>query len=86
MSRDNIMTSQQTDYPDGRHEKSDEQHLSNLALCEDQDIEPTLPIPDHPWPRREGRAVELDDLLMLERTEMLLRHCVFTLFSVTNNR
>ena len=29
------------------------------------------------WPRSEERSVELDDLLMLERTEVLLTYCAF---------
>ncbi|CAI7618195.1 unnamed protein product [Penicillium glandicola] len=66
-------------HPDASHIGFDQQQRSALTSCKDQNTEPLpiiepLPILDHPWPQPEGRAVELDDLLMLERTELLLTH------------
>lgn len=87
MSRDNAVTTQPAigpDHPDSNHEEFDQQQRSGVALRAEKDIEP-LPSLDYPWPQPQGRAVELDDLLMLERTELLLTHCVFTLLPVTNN-
>lgn len=88
MSRDHAVRTQPgtgTDHPDTSHEESecDQQHLSALSSCNNWSIE-QLPILDHPWPQSEGRAIELDDLLMLERTELLLAHCVFVLSWVSN--
>ncbi|KAJ5405710.1 hypothetical protein N7465_006994 [Penicillium sp. CMV-2018d] len=77
VSRDNAVTTQPAigpDHPDSNHEEFDQQQRSGLALRADQNIEPLLSL-DYPWSQPEGRAVELDDLLMLERTEMLLTHC-----------
>ncbi|KAJ5427867.1 hypothetical protein N7491_008309 [Penicillium cf. griseofulvum] len=76
VSRDHAVPTQPdigTDHPDASHGDSGQQHPSALASREDRNIEP-LPILDHPWPQPEGRDVELDDLLMLDRTEMLLKH------------
>ncbi|CAG8210560.1 unnamed protein product [Penicillium nalgiovense] len=78
VSRDHAVRTQPgtgTDHPDTSHEESecDQQHLSALSSCNNWSIE-QLPILDHPWPQSEGRAIELDDLLMLERTELLLAH------------
>lgn len=85
VSRDNVVTSQRTDHQDAGHGVFDHQTPSTLTSREDQNNEPSLQILDYPPPQPEGRAVELDDLLMLERTELLLTYCVLTLFSVTNN-
>lgn len=74
----------ETDHLDSNHEEFDQQQRGGLASRADQNIEPLLSL-DHFWPQPEGRLAELDDLLMLERTELLLTHCVFTSFSVTNN-
>ncbi|CAG8899446.1 unnamed protein product [Penicillium egyptiacum] len=52
---------------------TDQQHLSASPSCEDRSIEP-LPIHDRLFSQSEGRAVQLDDLLLLERTELLLAH------------
>ncbi|KAJ6188778.1 hypothetical protein N7519_003686 [Penicillium mononematosum] len=87
VSRDHAVRTQPgtgTDHPDTSHEESesDQQHPSALPSCEDRNIE-WLPILDHPWPQSEGRAVELDDLLMLERTELLLAHCILLLQDVS---
>ncbi|KAJ5839887.1 uncharacterized protein N7525_005075, partial [Penicillium rubens] len=81
VSRDHAVRTQPgtgIDHPDTSHEESesDQRHPSALPSCEDRNIE-RLPILDHPWPQSEGRSVELDDLLMLERTELLLAHCIF---------
>lgn len=87
VSRDNAATTQPAigpDHPDSNHEEFDQQQRGGLASRADQNIEP-LPSLDHFWPQPEGRVAELDDLLMLERTELLLTHCVFNLFPVTNN-
>ncbi|KAJ5383471.1 hypothetical protein N7517_001382 [Penicillium concentricum] len=62
-----------TDHPDPSHQDSDQQDPSALTSSEDQNVGP-LPIIEHFWPQPEGRTVELDDLLMLERTEQLLTH------------
>lgn len=74
VSRDNVMTSQRTDHQDASHGEFDHQTPSTLISREDQNSEPSLQIPDYPRPQPEGRAVELDDLLMLERTELLLTY------------
>lgn len=76
--------SSETDHLDSNHEEFDQHQQGSLASTAEQNIE-SLPSLDHFWPQLEGRVAELDDLLMLERTELLLTHCVFTSFSVTNN-
>ncbi|KAJ5836000.1 hypothetical protein N7447_002026 [Penicillium robsamsonii] len=65
-----------TNHPNASHKDFDRQYPSALTSCEDQNVEP-LPILDHSRPQPEGRAVELDDLLILEQTELLLTHCIF---------
>lgn len=72
----------ETDHLDAGHGEFDHQHASALTSREDQNSESLLSTLDYPRPQPEAGAVELDDLLILERTELLLKHCVFTLFSV----
>lgn len=74
----------ETDHLHSNHEEFDKQQRDGLASRSDRNIEP-LPSLDHFWPQLEGRVAELDDLLMLERTEQLLTHCVFTLLLVSNS-
>ncbi|KAJ5317143.1 hypothetical protein N7508_001651 [Penicillium antarcticum] len=49
-------------------------HTRSSATLVDPDVEFFFSSADHPLSHR-GRTVELDDLLMLERTELLLSHC-----------
>ncbi|KAL2696216.1 hypothetical protein AAEP93_002630 [Penicillium crustosum] len=63
----------ETDHLHSNHEEFDQQQRDGLASHADRSIEP-LPSLDHFWPQPEGRVAELDDLLMLERTEQLLTH------------
>lgn len=88
VSRDHPVPTQpgsETDHADAGHGEYDHQPPGALLLCENQTSEPSLPILNYPRPKPEGRGVELDDLLMLERTERLLTHCVSILPSVSNN-
>lgn len=58
------------------HQKVADDYVRNVWMHGDQNTELTRHILDAPRPRPEGSNVELDDLLMLERTELLLAHCV----------
>jgi hypothetical protein len=62
------------------HEQSNDPRSTSSPNCE-----APRPILDRHCPRSEGRNVELDNLLMLERTEILLAHCAlfsFLLFEI----
>lgn len=88
MNRNHTVPTQsgsETDHLDVGHGEPDYQHTSALTSCEDQNSESLLSTLEYPRQQPEGGAVELDDLLMLERTELLLRHCVSTLSLVSNN-
>ncbi|KGO43821.1 Protein of unknown function DUF3468 [Penicillium expansum] len=77
VSRDHPVPTQpgsDTDHADSGHGEFGHQHPGALTSYENQNSETSLPILDYPRPQPEGRGVELDDLLMLERTERLLTH------------
>lgn len=54
------------------HEPSFEIYLPDHAMSQASSLDTSVV-----WPPPDHRAVELDDVLMLDRTEMLLRHCMF---------
>jgi hypothetical protein len=54
-------------------------HTRSSAILVNPDSQFSYSAADHPLSHR-GRTVELDDLLMLERTELLLTHCELNLY------
>ncbi|KAJ5955554.1 hypothetical protein N7501_009833 [Penicillium viridicatum] len=85
VSRDHPIPTQpgsETDHPNAVHGELHRQNTSALTSCDDHHGKPSLPILNYPRPQPENRAVELDDLLMLERTELLLTHCILLLQDV----
>jgi hypothetical protein len=59
-------------------------HTRASAILVNPDSQLCHSVTDHPLSHR-GRTVELDDLLMLERTELLLAHCGLILFNCPFN-